>query len=60
MAERIFNICKRYNIKLTVEWIPRELNQYADHISKVVDHDDWQTSFSLSSTMCKNNGDHTL
>ena len=60
MAERIFNICKSYNIKLTVEWIPRELNQYADHISKVVDHDDWQTSFALFDYVDNQWGPHTV
>ena len=44
MAEKVFNLCKKYDIKLLVDWVPRELNQYADYLSKMVDHDDWQTS----------------
>ena len=60
MAERIFNICKSHDIKLVVEWVPRELNQYADYLSKVVDHDDWQTSLPLFNYLEKRWGPHTI
>ena len=41
LALQIFEICKSYDILLALTWIPRELNDRADHYSRVVDHDDW-------------------
>ena len=41
LAIKIFEICKEYNILLAMTWIPRELNDVADHYSRVIDHDDW-------------------
>ena len=60
MAEKVFDICKGYNIKLAVGWIPRESNQYADYISKVVDHDDWRVSPSLFRYIERKWGPHTV
>ena len=60
MAERIFNLCKSYGIQLVVEWIPREYNKYADYLSKVVDHDDWQTSSPFFKYLEERWGPHTL
>ena len=60
MAEKIFNLCKEHRIILTVEWIPMELNEYADHLSKVVDHDDWQTSQVLFKYIDSLWGPHTI
>ena len=43
------NFCIRNNIELSVQWIPRSLNQKADSVSKFMDIDDWQiTSESLA------------
>ena len=28
-------------IRLEPEWIPREVNEFADYLSRTVDHDDW-------------------
>ena len=36
MAEKIFDLCTNYKMKLVVEWVPRELNRYADYLSKIV------------------------
>ena len=60
MAEKVFNLCKKYQIKLLVEWVPRELNEYADHLSKIVDHDDWQTSEFLFMQLEESWGPHTV
>jgi hypothetical protein len=40
----IFSFCFQNHITLQVEWIPRELNQLADTVSRVVDYDDWQVT----------------
>ena len=41
-ALRVFKTCIQYNIRLEPEWIPREKNELADYISRIVDYDDWQ------------------
>jgi hypothetical protein len=46
-AMSVFNTCLHNSISLSVEWIPRELNEAADLASReaeVVDTDDWQIS----------------
>ena len=41
-ALKVFKACIQYNIRLEPEWIPRERNELADYISRIVDYDDWQ------------------
>ena len=31
-------------IRLQMAWIPREKNQQADHLSRLVDHDNWMVN----------------
>ncbi len=38
---RIFEKCRELQIRLVIEWIPREANQVADYLSKLYDSDDW-------------------
>ena len=38
-ALRIFELTVRYSIRLEPEWIPREQNQTADYISRIIDYD---------------------
>ena len=40
-AIEIFNECIRNNIKLYSEWIPREMNSFADQLSKIKDTVYW-------------------
>jgi len=40
-ALAIFNASVRSRIRLETEWVPRESNQIADHISRMIDYDDW-------------------
>ena len=42
LAISIFEFCIRNYIELSVQWIPRSLNQKADSVSKFMDIDDWQ------------------
>lgn len=44
MARRIFEICISSGIYLEVQWIPRDQNQQADYVSRLLDTDDWQTT----------------
>ena len=39
-AKQLYALTQTENITLTVEWIPRELNSLADHLSKSPDKDD--------------------
>lgn len=41
IAIQIFSFCLRNSINLKIEWFPRELNEKADYLSKIIDWDDW-------------------
>ena len=41
LAIDIFKYCLAYNIRLMPRWVPRELNIFADYLSKDIDTDDW-------------------
>ena len=40
-AMSVFSVCFSHNIQLHFEWIPREMNQQSDYLSKIVDYGDW-------------------
>ena len=44
LAVRVFWMCYKAHISLNMAWIPRELNQWADDMSKLVDRDDWSVT----------------
>eukprot|EP00731_Ephydatia_muelleri_P022428 Em0015g11a len=41
-AMRVFETCIAYQNRLEPEWLPREENELADFISRIIDYDDWQ------------------
>jgi hypothetical protein len=47
IAKDIYFFCAEHNILLKVIWIPRELNQDADDLSKDLDLDDWGVSTKI-------------
>lgn len=48
VAMEVFEICLVYKIRLElIEWIPREMNDQADYLSRIVDFDDWGIAQSL-------------
>ena len=47
IAFNIFSICIQNGISIEIEWIPRNRNQKADYLSKMIDHDDWGVSFDF-------------
>jgi hypothetical protein len=47
LALQIFQICLQNNIDITVDWVPREHNQQADDLSKVLDMDDWSINSNV-------------
>ena len=44
LAMRVFGLCVKNAVQLELEWIPRNLNTYADELSKIFDYDDWGIS----------------
>mmetsp|Transcript_27203 Transcript_27203/g.33009 ORF Transcript_27203/g.33009 Transcript_27203/m.33009 type:complete len:630 (+) Transcript_27203:1385-3274(+) len=38
----LFWYCVEHGIRLDVSWIPRDLNQLADHLAGIYDRDDWR------------------
>jgi hypothetical protein len=46
MAREPFWFCLRHRIMISVEWVPREENAFADKISKMLIPEDWMLSRS--------------
>lgn len=47
IALTVFRLLFQHNIKLEPEWVPREQNEIADFISRIVDYDDWGVNLSV-------------
>ena len=47
IALGIFTLCIENNVSLSTERIPRTENDWADHISRIIDHDDWGISQNM-------------
>lgn len=60
LAMAIFKTCLRHAIELEVTWIPREQNQVADLISKVIDCDDWSINPALFAQLDSMWGPHLV
>ena len=60
LAITIFEFCIRNNIELSVQWIPRSLNQKADSVSKFMDIDDWQITSEFFAFLEQCWGPHTI
>jgi hypothetical protein len=43
-ALEIFEMCLLNNIDMSIDWIPRSINDQADQLSKEKDFDDWQVN----------------
>ena len=41
IALEVFSLSVQYQIRLEPEWIPRDLNEKADYLSRIIDYDDW-------------------
>ena len=60
VALKIFDLSVKYQIKLEPEWIPRELNEKADYLSRIIDYDDWQLNPAVFAELDKVWGPHTV
>ena len=41
VANNVFEICQSSDISMSIQWIPRELNERSDYLSRYRDSDDW-------------------
>lgn len=60
LALQAFHICLEYCISLDVKWIPRDLNETADSISKLIDFDDYALSDVIFQQINSFWGPHTV
>ena len=56
----VFNLMLKYQIHIEPSWIPREQNEYADYLSRIVDYDDWQLNPIIFSALDSMFGPHTV
>ena len=56
----IFEFCLDNNIELSIEWIPRSMNDMADAVSKFIDCDDWQITREFFQMLDKCWGPHSI
>ena len=56
LAVEIYELCTQNDILLEPTWIPRELNQYADYLSKLKDTDDWSIDNETFEFICRELG----
>ena len=52
LAVQIFNLCRQYRILLHPVWIPRNLNDHADALSRIIDSDNWAVTWKWFSHIC--------
>ena len=60
VALKVFALAIQYQIRLEPEWVPRELNEKADFLSRIVDHDDWFLNPSVFAELDAAWGPHTV
>ena len=60
LALVIFCFCREHDVQLIPEWIPREHNERADFLSKVLDTGDWMLSPRMFAELDSLWGRHTL
>ena len=46
-APAIFSTSVANSIRIEPEWIPREENELADYVSRIVDYDDWSLDYTI-------------
>jgi hypothetical protein len=56
----IFWLCMSLGITLTCHWIPRDKNQLADYLSKIMDRNDWQLNTKWFRALDRKWGKHTV
>ena len=59
-AVNIYRLCREFNIRLTVEWISRDLNGVADELSQIEDSNDYKLDPSCFAYLDRCLGPHTV
>lgn len=57
---KVFKLMCQYQIHIEPSWIPREENQYADYLSRIIDYDDWRLNPIVFSMLDGMFGPHTI
>ena len=60
MRLKVFALSVQFHIKLEPEWIPRELNEKADYLSRIRDLDDWMLNPVVFAELDAAWGPHTV
>lgn len=60
LALRIFHVCVSFGISLEMKWIPRNLNANADHLSRIIDIDDYTINDDVFQMLDFKWGPHTV
>ena len=59
-AFAIFSFSLANKIRIEPEWIPRDENQQADYLSRIVDYDDWQIHPEIFAQLDSDWGPHSI
>ena len=60
LATAIYKLCLEHAIDITLEWVPRQFNEQADILSKVIDQDDWSITDNVFQLYEKQFGGFTI
>ena len=56
----LYNCCVEFDVNIQTEWLPREFNERADHLSRLIDPDDWSLNRNVFVSLDKKFGPHTV
>ena len=60
VLRKIFKLCIHNQIHSEPEWIPRELKERVDYLSRIIDLDDWYLNPIIFNRVDKLWGPHTI
>ena len=60
LAVKVFSLSVQNHIRLEPEWTPRDLNERADALSRIVDYDDWMLNPVVFADVEKLWGPHSV
>jgi hypothetical protein len=55
----LYKVCQKHNIRLSVEWVSRDQNELADHLSRMDDQDDYMLDPEIFRAIDERWGPHT-
>jgi hypothetical protein len=60
IAYDIFLFCRKHNTSINIQWVPRDKNQKADYLSKIIDFEDWGVTKTFFDFIDSLYGPHTV